>query len=229
MPLPHSLSLGVESIRMKKSIDWPTKRHKKFGEHIISICQANGIGLLLKGSIAKGSARPYSDIDISLYGNISKSIIEGILYGFEKPLMINASEKPPGLLVVAYCRGLSLDIDFRGDENINEKGKPILPIAASMHRHGVSDSTEEYLKRIGKNDRYSKISKLIHKGLLKYLNGERDDARGFIKEIAEFTNIQIDDQQELIEAFQTIVMALIEKEDITRQEFSWLIEEASRK
>ena len=72
---------------------WPTERHEKFGKHILDICRAHGIGLLLNGSIANGTAKFYSDIDVSLYGDISKNTIEKILFGFENPLMINASEK----------------------------------------------------------------------------------------------------------------------------------------
>lgn len=214
---------------MKNNVDWPTERHKKLGEHIFNICSTNGIGLLLKGSIAKGTARPYSDIDISLYGNISKDIIGKILYGFEKPLMICSSEKPPGLLIVAYRRGLALDLGVKGVESIDENGEPILLISPSMPAYGISDSTEEYLKKIARNDRYSKITKLIYKGLLKYLNGERDEAREFIKEIIEFTGMRINDRPGLIDAFQAIVMAFIRKDDGMWEEFHWLMEEASRK
>jgi hypothetical protein len=213
---------------MKNNVDWPTERHRNLGEHIFNICSTNRIGLLLKGSIAKGTARPYSDIDISLYGNISKDIIGKILYGFEKPLMICASEKPPGLLIVAYRKGLALDLGIKGVQRIDEKGESILLISPSLPAYGISDSTEEYLKEIARDDRYSKIAKLIYKGLLKYLNGKRDEAREFIKEIIEFTGMQINDRRKLVEAFQAIMMAFIRKDDVMWEEFHWLMEEISR-
>jgi len=211
---------------MKKNIDWPTERHNAFGEHILNVCMANEIGLLLKGSIANGTARPYSDIDVSIYGNVSRDIIEKILYGFEKPLMINASEKPPGLLIVAYRKGLALDLGINGGESIDENGKSISLVRQSIPGHRMPDSTEEYIKAIGRNDKYSKTCKLIHKGLLKYLNGKSDAAREFIKETIEFTGIRINDQIDLLEAFQTIVKTLIRDDDVMRQEFHWLMEEA---
>jgi hypothetical protein len=218
-----------ESRKMKKNIDWPTERHKAFGEYILNVCMANEIGLLLKGSIANGTARPYSDIDVSIYGNVSKDIIEKILYGFENPLMINASEKPPGLLIVAYRKGLALDLGIKGGEGFDENGESISLVRPAIPGHRMRRSTEEYLKTIGRNDKYSKTSKLIHKGLLKYLNGKRDVAGEFIKEIIEFTAMQINDQPNIIEAFQTIVRTLIRDDDVMRQEFYWLIEEAAPK
>jgi hypothetical protein len=218
-----------ESRTMKKEIDWPTERHKAFGEHVLNVCMANEIGLLLKGSIANGTARPYSDIDVSIYGNVSKDIIERILYGFEKPLLINASEKPPGLLIVAYRKGLALDLGIQGGDSIDENGESILLVRPSNPGHRMLSSTEEYVKAIGRNDHYSKTCKLIHKGLLKYLSGKRDVAGEFIKEIIEFTAIQISDQGNIIEAFQTSVRTFIRNDDVMRQEFHWLIQEATRK
>lgn len=213
---------------MKRNIQWPTERHKGLGDHILNVCIENGTGLLLKGSIAKGTAQPYSDIDLSLYGNISKSLIEKVLYGFEKPLMINASEKPPGLLIVAYSRGLALDLGVKRSENSAENGVSMLLVKPSIPGHKLSDPAEEYLNAICRNDPYSKIAKLIHKGLLKYLNGKRDEAGGFIKEIIEFAGMQMNDRPNLIEAFQEIVTVFIREDDVMRQEYCWLIEEAAR-
>ncbi len=166
---------------MNTYVDWPTERHRKFGEHILDICSANGIGLLLKGSIANGTAKFYSDIDVSLYGDISKNTIENILFGLENPLMINASEKPPGLLVVAYRRGLSLDLAIMHNEILSENGEAHVLLAPSKPGHSVNDSAQEYMRTVGKNDKYSKIAKLLHKGLLKYLNGKADAAAGIHK------------------------------------------------
>jgi hypothetical protein len=221
--------MPLRSHQMKNYLDWPTERHKAFGEHIFNVCMANEIGLLLKGSIVNGTARPYSDIDVSIYGNVSRDSIEKILYGFEKPLMINASEKPPGLLIVAYRKGLALDLGVNRSAGINENGESISLVKTSMPGHGMLASTEEYLREIGKNDKYSKISKLIHKGLLKYLNGKGESAREFIKEIIEFTGLRMNDQPDLTEAFQTIVMKFIREDDVMMQEFHWLLKEAARK
>jgi hypothetical protein len=214
---------------MKKNIVWPSERHKKFGDHILDICRSNGIGVLLKGSIAKGIALHYSDIDVSLYGTVTKEIIEKILYGFEKPLMINASEKPPGLLIVAYSRGLALDMGINNNEGRNEKDGTIMLIPPSTPGKELPDSTKKYLRMIGRSDEYTKTAKLIHKGLLKYLNGKKDAAGEFINEIIEFTSIDIGDPKDLVEAFQTIVTKLIRKDDAMSEEFRWLIKEAAEK
>ena len=212
---------------MNTYVDWPTERHSKFGAHILDICSGYGIGLLLKGSIANGTAKLYSDIDVSLYGDISKNTIEKILFGFEKPLMINASEKPPGLLVVAYRGGLSLDLAIMHNEILNEDSGTLVLLAPSKPGHSVNDSAQEYMRTIGKNDKYSKISKLIHKGLLKYLNGKADAARGFIKEIIELADIPTDDQSPA-DAFKRMVRIFIREDDAIMEEFRWLIEEAGK-
>jgi hypothetical protein len=212
---------------MNTYVDWPTERHSKLGAHILDICSGYGIGLLLKGSIANGTAKLYSDIDVSLYGDISKNTIEKILFGFEKPLMINASEKPPGLLVVAYRGGLSLDLAIMHNGILNQDSETLVLLAPSKPGHSVNDSAQEYMRTIGKNDRYSKISKLIHKGLLKYLNGKADAARGFIKEIIELADIPTDDQSPA-DAFKRMVRMFIREDDAIMEEFRWLIKEAGK-
>ena len=212
---------------MNTYVDWPTQRHRKFGEHILDICSAHGIGLLLKGSIANGTAKFYSDIDVSLYGDISKNTIENILFGFENPLMINVSEKPPGLLVVAYRRGLSIDLAIMQNETLDENSETLVLLAPSKPGHSVSDSAQVYMQTIGKNDKYSKISKLIHKGLLKYMNGKADAARGFIKEVIEFADIPTNDQPP-VDAFKRMARTFIREDDAIMEEFLWLIEEAGK-
>ena len=212
---------------MNTHVDWPTERHGNFGKHILDICSAHGIGLLLNGSIAKGTAKFYSDIDVSLYGDISKNTIEEILFDFEHPLMVNSSEKPPGLLVVAYRRGLSLDLAVLHNETLNENSETLVLLSPSKPGHSVNDSAQEYMRTIGKNDKYSKISKLIHKGLLKYLNGKADAARGFIKEVIEFADMPTDDQPP-VDAFKRMVRTLIREDDAIMEEFRWLIEEAEK-
>ena len=206
---------------------WPTERHEKFGKHILDICRAHGIGLLLNGSIANGTAKLYSDIDVSLYGDISKNAIEEILFGLENPLMINSSEKPPALLVVAYRRGLSLDLAIKHNEILNEYSATLVLFAPAKPGHSVNDSAQDYVRTIGRNDKYSKIAKLIHKGLLKYLNGKADAARGFIKEVIEFADIPTDDQPP-VDAFKRMVRTFIREDDAIMAEFRWLIEEAGK-
>jgi hypothetical protein len=213
-------------LKMKKTIVWPTERHQQLGEHILNVCSANGLGLLLKGSLATGIARPFSDIDVSIYGGIDRKNIDEILFGFETPLMINGSEIPPGLLIVAYRRGLALDIGFKGNESVDETGDSLLLKPSQCE--AMSDLAKIYLQTIGRTDEYSKIIKLLHKGLLKYLNGKYDAAGNFIEEIAEFTGAKIENQQNMMESFQAFVAAFLRKDDSMASEFSWLLEQAAK-
>jgi hypothetical protein len=217
----------LSSQKMKENIIWPTERHQQLGEHILTVCDANGLGLLLKGSIATGIARPFSDIDVSIYGSVDREIIDEILYGFETPLMINGSEIPPGLLIVAYRRGLALDIGFKENESIDEAGDSRLLLKPS--RCGaMPDSAKTYLQTMGRTDDYSKTVKLLHKGLLKYLNGKRDAAGNFIKEIAEFTGARIENQPNLTKSFQALVATFVREYDAMQPEFSWLLEQTPK-
>jgi hypothetical protein len=83
------------------------------------------------------------------------------------------------------------------------------------------------MRTVGRNDRYSKIAKMIHKGLLKYMNGKEDAARGFIREIIEFAELPTDDQPP-VDAFRRMVRTFIAEDDSIMEEFHWLIEEAGK-
>jgi hypothetical protein len=45
---------------MKESIDWPTEGHKALSEHILNVCMANQIGVLLIFSQLNGIAHDFA-------------------------------------------------------------------------------------------------------------------------------------------------------------------------
>jgi uncharacterized C2H2 Zn-finger protein len=127
---------------------------------------------------------------------------------------------------VAYHRGLALDIGFKENESVDETGDSQL-LLKPPRCGAMSDSAKTYLQTISRIDDYSKIVKLLHKGLLKYLNGKHDAAGNFLNEIAEFTGARIENQQNLTESFQAFIATFLRKDDDMQSEFSWLLEQAA--
>jgi hypothetical protein len=210
-----------------KRINWPTDRHQALAEHILGVCNGNCIGVRLKGSIAKGTSTRYSDIDITINGRITRDIVEAMVFGFETPLMINASENPPGLLIVAYRSGLALDLGI-GDTDDSEATIGSIVLAEGLwHSQGsLPDELQEYLKTIAMTDDGSKIKKLIHKGLLKYLSGKREEAKKFIDEIEAVAGLKRRRPPAMSDDFQSLVDTLVDAGDAMRAEFTWLLQEA---
>ncbi len=210
-----------------KYIKWPSIRHEQLVKHIIKVCASNNLGLLLKGSIANGRSNRYSDIDLTIYGRIERHIIETILNGFEVPLMINSSENPPGLLIVAYPKGLAMDLGFNRKSE-NEESETIYLNKPKELKSISNNDIESHLIEFCSNEKYSKALKLIHKGLLKYLNYKDIEAREFICELKRVIGFENNGMKELDEEFKIIINQIEMTNDKLRNEFCWLLGEAEK-
>ncbi len=210
-------------------VKWPTARHRAFGEHVINICIENKAGLLLKGSISGNTAGKYSDIDLTVYGRFSEAMIDSILYGFERPLMINASENPPGLLIVAYSRGLAIDLGIKPDAGLPAEDRSVILVKPE----GISSppdriSLHKYINKTASNDEYSRVLKLIHKGLLKGLNGKIRESKEFLQEISALTKIEIKTEDDLFESYRILKERFTRPGQDINKELAWLIENAEK-
>lgn len=194
-------------------------------KHIMATCQSNDIGLKIQGSFARGTAGCFSDIDLTVFGNITKNAIRSILFDFEVPIMINTSEKPPGLLIVAYSQGLAMDLSINR-VSINESDKSIVLVSPKTTKTDCNHPIEDYLTELENINRHSKVAKLAHKGLLKFLNGKQGEAREFILEIRECIKDYHYTTTDLIDEFQHIVNRLLDLNERARQDFMWLIQKA---
>jgi hypothetical protein len=144
-------------------------------EHILGVCNGNCIGVRFKGSIAKGTSTRYSDIDITINGRITRDIVEAMVFGFETPLMINASENPPGLLIVAYRR-VSLDLRISDNDDSEATIRSIVLVEGLWHSQAACPMSSGVPEDIAMTDDGSE-DQAIHKGLLKYLSGKREKQR----------------------------------------------------
>lgn len=170
------------------SLNYPTKEHEKYILLLKDFCEKRNIGLYVLGSIAKGTAKKYSDIDIVIVSDELEKYIGKIKAIYEPPVMVNVTENPKGLLIVIYKSGLCIDVDLRKSisydesQNIIEivKSPSHLIIADSvLNRYDASEIINyQYL------DWYSEL-RLIHRSLIKFLTYKVDSAYYIAYEIFE--------------------------------------------
>jgi len=88
---------------------------------------------------------------------------------------------------------------------------------------------EHHLFEFCSNENYSKALKLIHKGLLKYLNNKDNEARAFIDELKSIIVVANNGMKELHEEFKSIIDHLEITNDKIRNEFDYLLGETENR
>ena len=105
---------GVKSlynIEILNSLLFPTKDHERFVRHIIQMSTGSQIACFLKGSLAKGTAQEFSDVDLILTGLDAPEDIDALITSFGSILM---SEKTAiSTYMVIYDCGLAVEYDIR--------------------------------------------------------------------------------------------------------------------
>ena len=100
-----------------KNIQYPSKNHERFIHFIAQQCSQRTISGLLKGSLAKGTAKEFSDVDLILTGISSADDFDAISGSFDKILL---SEKMvTETFMVIYSCGLAVEYDIR--ESVTEE------------------------------------------------------------------------------------------------------------
>lgn len=167
---------------MISSLNFPTKRHKNFVLFLYEYCCDNNIGLALKGSIAKGNAKPFSDIDFVIWGNVSDSNFDEIIGGFEIPLNTFLTENPKGIFMVVYEKGLCIDFDIRSTFSVNEVtsmfvvNKIELPISSEPTRKLLNTPFLKF------STQDTQKLRLLYRSVIKFLNNKVVEALELLNE-----------------------------------------------
>lgn len=100
-------------------INYPSLNYKSYIESVYEFCKNNKFSLILKGSLAKGTATKFSDIDLIILGNLDSSKVDEIISLYGNPVMTNFTENPKGILILVYQDSTSVDLEIR--ETISQK------------------------------------------------------------------------------------------------------------
>ena len=92
---------------------FPTENHKEYIDYMISVCDKNALSLVLEGSLAHGRAKPFSDVDLILCGDINNDLLDEIIGKYNRIVMTNRTENPKGIFILNYENGISVDLDIR--------------------------------------------------------------------------------------------------------------------
>ena len=167
-------------------IDYPSVNHKKYIESVYSFCEKNEFSLILKGSLASGTATKYSDIDLIILGNIRRNEVDELITLYNKPIMTNFTENPKGILILVYPDSISVDLDIR--ETITQEDLTDSKVLLKYDKNFII-SDQPIIRReitsayIPNRPAWYKVLRLLHKGVLKYLSNKTDSAYNFLSEI----------------------------------------------
>ena len=172
-------------------INYQSLNHKNYIESVYRFCEENEFSMILKGSLAKGVATKYSDIDIIILGNIARGEVDEIITLYDKPVMTNFTENPKGILILVYPDNISVDLDIR--ETISQEDLIDSKVLLKYDKNYILSAesiirgliTSEYIPN---RPTWYKILRLLHKGVLKYLSNKTDSAYNFLSEIKESLN-----------------------------------------
>lgn len=176
-------------------IRYPTCNYRSYIQCIYEFCERNKLSMILKGSLAKGNATKYSDIDLIVLGDIDDERIDEIITLYGKPIMTNFTENPKGILILVYEDSISVDLDLR--ETISYEDLQDSKILLKYDANFII-SKKEIRKRINSNympnrDLWYKTLRLLHRATIKYLSNKTDNAYNLLAEIeGNFKVLDID-------------------------------------
>ena len=160
----------------------PTKKHEEYIECMKEVCNLNHLSLVLEGSLAHGTAKPFSDIDLLLFGNLGPKLFDDIISGYDNIVMINLTENPRGIYILNYKNGISVDLDIRESVLSGETDNKVI---LCNYRFNIADEvkrssiTRSY---IPERPQWYKTIRLIHRCCIKFLCGKSDAAEGLADE-----------------------------------------------
>ncbi|MBO4864861.1 MAG: hypothetical protein J5517_10890 [Eubacterium sp.] len=164
----------------------PTDIHKAFLEYAIGFFEEKSCKALLKGSICKGTAHRFSDIDLVLK-RMDKETADSFIYGFGDVALISRTERPAGIIIVIYTNGLSLDLDFRDKITREEfENSDIIGNEFESEDIGEELSRCENILESEKTDEWESMKRLFHRSLIKWLGGKTESGYSILKEITDF-------------------------------------------
>lgn len=169
-------------------IKYPSSDYKNYIECIYEFCKYNRFSMILKGSLAKGTATKFSDIDLIVLGNIDDSKVDEIITRYGNPIMTNFTENPKGILILVYQDNISVDLDIR--ETISPEDLINSKVILRYDENFIINNKSIIRKQI-KSDyipnrpEWYKILRLLHRGIIKYLSNKTDIAYNLLSEIKD--------------------------------------------
>lgn len=116
------------------NICFPTSDYERFVHYAIQKCGETAIAGFLKGSLVKGTAQEFSDVDLVLTGLNTSEDIDALITSFGSILL---SEKTAiSTFMVIYTCGLAVEYDIRKTVTLADIRKSI---ALSQAKYQVSD------------------------------------------------------------------------------------------
>ncbi len=171
-----------------EGIEYPTKKHKIYLDTIYKYCNDHNYSLILKGSLAKGTATNFSDIDLIVLGDISDENVDELVTLYDKPVMTNFTVNPKGILVLVYPDYLSVDLDIRDticSEDLIDSKVLLRNDENIIIHNGVAERKKFSSKYFPERSSWYSVFRLMHRALLKYLSGKTDSAHVLLSEINE--------------------------------------------
>lgn len=174
------------------NINYPSIKYKNYIECIYKFCQDNRLSMILKGSLAKGTATKYSDIDLIILGDLTYQKIDEIITLYSTPIMTNFTENPKGILILIYKDNISVDLDIR--ESISQEDLVNSKVLLDFDTNYIISNGKIIRKQIISNflpnrPNWYKTLRLLHRGIIKYLSNKTDIAYDLLLEIKENLNI----------------------------------------
>lgn len=169
-------------------IDYPSSNYRNYIESVYEFCKNNRFSMILKGSLAKGTATKFSDIDLIILGNIDRSKVDEIISLYGNPVMTNFTENPKGILILIYQDSISVDLDIR--ETISQQDLQNSIVLLKYNTNFIIDNEEIIRKQVESNyipnrPEWYKVLRLLHRGTIKYLSNKIDSAYNLLEEIKE--------------------------------------------
>ncbi|WP_291576868.1 nucleotidyltransferase domain-containing protein [Clostridium sp. UBA4548] len=169
-------------------INYPSFNYKNYIESVYEFCKNNKFSLILKGSLAKGTATKFSDIDLIILGNLDSSKVDEIISLYGNPVMTNFTENPKGILILVYQDSTSVDLEIR--ETIFQKDLENSIVLLRYDENFIIDNKNIIRKQIESNympnrPEWYKVLRLLHRGTIKYLSNKTRSAYELLDEIKE--------------------------------------------
>lgn len=154
---------------------------KNYIRYIARFAADNEVHIRLGGSFQKGTATPFSDVDISVAGDAEQ--VKRLIYGYGQPVFLSHTTNPMGILIVIYADGVQVDLEVVQDVGAvgtgyfhsDDIGNAELARNESIFRELVPRDDEPY-----------QISRLFYRSLTKYLSGKEDAGVSIANEIVAF-------------------------------------------
>jgi hypothetical protein len=169
-------------------IDYPSSNYRSYIEAVYEFCKNNRFSMILKGSLAKGTATKFSDIDLIILGDIDGSKVDEVISLYGNPVMTNLTENPKGILILVYQDHISVDLDIR--ETISQQDLQNSIVMLKYDANFTIDNKGIIRKQVKSNyipnrPEWYKVLRLLHRGTIKYLSNKTESAYDLLEEIKE--------------------------------------------